>query len=117
MAERRQLGRPHLVRAELEARPHYAADKAAAANMPPLDFWGLAGWSRRVAEALTGVEVPRYEGPTRTYTAEKTTLYLARNFRRYFEEQLADGRDWACIGREFEEVWFADDAARKSHQR
>lgn len=109
--ERRSLGRPHWVRAELEAKPHYAADKAAAAEMPPLAFWGLSAWSQRVGEALSSVEVPRYEGPQRSYSADKTTLYLARTFRRYFEERLAEGRDWAAWGREIEAIWQAEDAA------
>lgn len=111
MKERLHVGRPHWVRLELEARPHYAADKAAAAGMSPLELWGLSGWTQRVAEAFTQVEVPRYEADRAAPTHHRTKLYLARAFRRFWEECHADGQDWTCIGREFEEIWKADDDA------
>ena len=117
MAERRHLARPHWVRAELEAKPHYAADKVAAARMPAAAFWGLSAWSHRVGEALCQVELPRYEVEAREYLPEKTKLYVARAFRRFFEGQLQEGRDWSCVGREFEDIWRQDDELARGLRR
>ena len=117
MPERQHLGRPHWARLELEARPHYADDKRAAASMGPLEFWGLAGWTKRVAEAVTSVDVPRYEGQVHQHSFDRTTAYLARTFRRHWEEMLSEGRDWSCIGREFEAIWKADDDAQATTKR
>ncbi len=105
------LAMPNLARVELEARPHYARDKIAAGTMAPLDFWGLAGWTHRVGEALAQVEIPRYELAERLQSFDRTTAYLARTFRRHWHEMLAEGRDWRAVGSELEEVWKADDAA------
>lgn len=102
--------RPDVVRAELEARPHYARDKQAAARMSPQEVWGLSAWTHRVGEALLACDLPRYEAEARRYTADKTTLYLARTFRRYFEEKLADGED---VMRNFQQVWEEDDEQAK----
>ena len=107
--DRVHLGRPNLVRVELEARPHYARDKLAVATMQPLEVWGLSAWTHSVAGALTQVEIPRYQQETHLPSVDKTTSYLARTFRRYWQERMSEGRDWACIGREFEAVWKQDD--------
>lgn len=103
-------GRAHAVRAEVEVRPHSPREKRAAARMSPLEVWGMTAWTHRVAEALACVEVPRFEPEPSVYTQARTTVYLARTFRRHFEAMLED-MDWACIGREFEEVWRLDDDA------
>lgn len=89
--DRVHMGRPDWVRAELEARPHYARDKAAAAKMDPLSVWGLAAWSHNVAQALTQCPVQRFEPEIRRYSYDKTTRYIALSFRRHFEEMLANG--------------------------
>lgn len=109
MAERAHLGRPHWCRLELEKRPHYSHDKVGAAVMDPLSVWGMSAWTRRVAEVVTQADVPVYEQAQRVYTPERTKAYLARGFRRFWEGQLAEGRDWTCLGREFEDIWRADD--------
>lgn len=122
MKERRHMGRPHWVRAEAQIRPGKSLEKVAAASLGPLDVWGFAGWSKRVAERLAQVEVPRFAPLADVPTFEKTTLYLARNFRRHWEELLADFGDWECVGREIQAVWEADDKAEQErlgtrHQR
>jgi hypothetical protein len=109
MRERAHVGRPDWVRAELECRPHYAKDKAAAARMSPLEVWGMAGWTRRVGEALAQVPVPRYVADPRAYAEDKTTAYLARTYRRHWQEMLADLGDWECVGRELARIWQEDD--------
>jgi hypothetical protein len=109
MAERAHFGRPFWARLEGEFRPHYAADKKAAAVMSPLEFWGLTSWTKRVAEWAAEVEVPRYCPERLAPTFDRTREYLARVFRRHWEESLAEGRDWDCIGREIEAIWKADD--------
>lgn len=109
MADRLHYGKPNWARLELEARPHYAADKLAAARMSPLEFWGLSAWTQRVAEAVTQVDVPRYLVERDKPTHDKTRRYLATTFRRFWEECFADGQDWTCIGRDFEEIWRQDD--------
>lgn len=108
------VGRPHWVRVELEAHPHYAKDKQAAAHMGPLDFWGLSSWTHRVGEVLTTVEIQRYEAELRVQTFDKTTRYIATKFRRHLEEMLSDLGDWECVGREFAAVWSEEDEARKA---
>lgn len=107
------LGRPNWVRVEGEFRPHLAMHKQLAARMEPLHFWGLTAWSSRVAEAVTTCPITRFEAPIRRYSNDKTTLYLARTFRRYFEEQLGCGID---VMRTFQEIWKEDDKAEKGFQ-
>ena len=109
MKERAHYGRPHWVRAELEARPHYAADKLAAASMSALEFWGMSAWTQRVGEALHQIEIPRYEVEQRTPTHDKTRMYLANTFRRFWQECFDEGQDWTCIGRDFEDIWHNAD--------
>lgn len=108
--DRIHLGRPNWVRPELEARPHYAKDKLAAASMSPLDVWGLCRWTQQVGQRLSGCEINRFEPQARQYSHDKTTLYIARTFRRYFEEADRNGEDPV---RSFRDVWAADDAAMK----
>jgi hypothetical protein len=110
MKERAHVGRPHWTRAELECRPHYAKDKAIAANLSPVEVWGLSGWTSRVGHALMGVEVPRYLPPARQSTHDSTTLYIARKFRRHLEVMLGDFGSWECVGREVAGIWAEDDA-------
>lgn len=114
MRERLQYGRPNWVRAELECRPHYARDKVAAASMSPLEVWGFSSWTRRVGEALASVPVPRYVSEPRAYSRDRTTSYIARTFRRHFEEMLSDGVD---VLREIRQVWEDDDAAAAAAAR
>lgn len=111
--DRVHLGKPNLARIELEARPKYSAAKLAAATMQPLEFWGLSTWGRAVGQALTQVEIPRYQQETHLPSVDKTTAYLARTFRRYWQERMSEGRDWSCIGREFEDIWKHDDELRR----
>jgi hypothetical protein len=106
--DRVHLARPDVVRVELEARPHYARDKQAAARMSPAEVWGLTAWTHRVAEALVECPIPRYEAEVRRYTFHKTTLYLARTFRRHLEQMREDGEDFM---RTCEAIWAEDDAA------
>ena len=108
--ERIHLGRPNWARAELEGRPHYARDKLAAASMSPLDVWGLSKWTQEVGQRLTGCEINRFEPQARQYSHDKTTLYIARTFRRHLEEMHRNGEDFMRTCRD---VWDADDAAMK----
>lgn len=113
--DRVHLGRPDWVRAEAEIRPHYARDKAAASTMSPVDVWGLAGWTHRVGEALTQVEITRFEPEVRRYSHDKTTRYIALTFRRHLEEMLRNGEH---IERTFRSVWEeADDYERRYRQK
>ena len=109
--------RPHAVRFEVEARPHYAKDKAAAASMLPVEIFGIAPWCARVSSLLLGAEVPRFTPEVKASTHSKTTLYLARAFRRHWAEALADLGDWECIGRELEAIWREDDELTARMQR
>lgn len=111
--DRIHLGRPNWARAELEARPHYARDKLAAASMSPLDVWGLSKWTQQVGQRLTGCEINRFEPEIRQYSQDKTTLYIARTFRRHLEEMHRNGEDFM---RTCKDVWDADDSALKWSQ-
>ena len=106
--DRVHLGRPNWARAELEARPHYARDKLAAATMSPLDVWGLAKWTHQVGERLSCCQINRFEPQARQYSHDKTTLYIARTFRRHLEEMQRNGEDFM---RTCQDVWEADDLA------
>lgn len=112
--DRVHLGRPNWARLELECRPHYARDKAAAALMSPLDVWGLSSWTQHVAQAVTTCEVSRFEPEVRKYSFDKTTRYLAMTFRRHFEEMKSNGED---IGRTFQAVWEEEDALASRGRR
>jgi hypothetical protein len=109
-ADRAHLNMPDLVRLELEVRPHYASDKRAAAAMSPVEFWGVSAWSKRVGEAVFAVDVPRFEVPPRAYDRDKTTLYVARTYRRHLVGMLEDYGDAECVFREFRAIWAEDDA-------
>lgn len=104
--DRVHLGRPDWSRIELEARPHYARDKLAAATMQPLEVWGMTAWTHHVGEALTACSIPRFEPEVRRYSFDKTTLYIARTFRRHLAEMMASGED---VARTFQAVWEQDD--------
>lgn len=112
MKERLHFGRPDWCRAEAQVRPGKSIEKLAAAFVTPLDAWGFAAWTKRAAEELSMVDVTRYAPPASTPTFDRTTLYLARAFRRHFEAMAEDFGDWTCIGREIEAIWAADDEAK-----
>ena len=112
MKERLHLAKPNWVRVEAQVRPGKAIEKTIAATVSPLDAWGWAAWAQRCAEALCQVEVQRYAPPSTPPEFDKTTLYLARAFRRHFEELIAERGDWVCIGREFDAIWAKDDEVK-----
>jgi hypothetical protein len=111
MKERLHLNKPHWVRLEAQIRPGKAVEKQLAASVSALDAWGFASWSAKVAQAVGGVDVPRFASPSTPPQFDKTTLYLARAFRRHFESLLAEFGDWECVGRELAGVWKMDDDA------
>ena len=108
--EHRHMCRPHWARIELEARPHYARDKRAAASWQPVDAWGLASWSHRVGEAVTRLSITRHEPAIRQYSYDKTTVYLALQFRRHWERMRDEGLHFQ---RTIEAVWEEHDKAGK----
>jgi len=112
MKDRLHFGKPHWARAEAEMHPHKSVLKVAAAALSPVETWGLAGWTQRVGEQLCQVEVPRFAVPQDPPRFDKTTLYLARSYRRHWETMLEDFGDFECIGREFREIWRLDDEAK-----
>jgi len=116
MKDRLHFGKPNWARAEAQIRPGKATEKKLAARVTALDAWGFAEWSRKAAEVLSHVEVPRFAPEHEPPQFDKTTLYLARAFRRHFEEMLGDLGNWACVGTEVEQIWKLDDEA-KSHWR
>lgn len=113
MRDRLHFNRPNWVRLEAQVRPAKAMLKRAAAACSPLDVWGFSAWSQRAAEALCQVEVNRFVAPSEPPEYDRTTLYLARAFRKHFEEMLADFGDWGCIGREVTAIWERDDLAER----
>lgn len=112
MKDRLHFNRPHWARAEAQVRPGKASEKVLAASISPLDAWGFAAWTQRAAQQLTECSVPRFAPVSTPPTFDRTTLYLARAFRRHFEQMRLDFGDWECIGRELEAVWAEDDAAK-----
>lgn len=114
MKERLHFGRPNWARAEAQIRPGKAMEKAMAAAITPLEAWGFSAWSKRAAEVLSTVDVPRFAPVCEPPTFDKTTAYLARAFRRHLGQMLEDFGDWECVGRELQAVWAADDQARES---
>jgi hypothetical protein len=61
---------------------------------------------------LLGAEdCPRFAPPSLPVEFDRTTLYLARAFRRHLAVMNEDLGSWECVGREFEAVWAADDLA------
>jgi len=113
MKERLHFGRPDWARAEAQVRPGKSIEKMAAAFVSPLEAWGFGAWTKRAAEELSQVEVPRFAPDTTPPTFDRTTLYLARAFRRHFEEMLSDFGTWGCVGAELEAVWKADDEVKR----
>lgn len=108
--DRLYLNRPDWARAELECRPHYAADKAAAASMSPSDVWGLSAWTQLVGEALMQSPVNRYEPEFRKYSHDKTVYYVATKFRRCLETMLDDGLH---LEASFRQIWAETDELRR----
>jgi hypothetical protein len=109
MKDRLHFGRPHWARAEAQIRPGKSAEKALAARLSPVQAWGFAAWTKRAAEVLCQVEVERFAPQTVPGSFDRTSLYLARAFRRHLTEQLELFGDWECIGREIEAIWALDD--------
>lgn len=116
MKERLHFGRPNWVRVEAQVRPGKSMEKLAAAQVNAVDVWGWSAWTKRAAELLTHVEVPRFAPPSEPPEFDRTTLYLARSFRRHLEEMRAEFGDWVCVGREFEAIWRQDDEAKGGHE-
>jgi hypothetical protein len=112
MPDRLHYGKPDWARVEAQIRPGKGREKAHASSVSALDAWGFAAWSKRAAERLAQVEVERFAPQADAPSFDKTTLYVARAFRRHWEEMLADFGDWHCIGKELEEVWRLDDEAK-----
>lgn len=111
MKDRLHFGRPNWVRVEVQVRPNKPFLKQAAAQITALEAWGFAAWTKRAAEVMAQIPVPRLAVESTPPTFDGTTLYLARAFRRHFEEMLADLGDWECIGREIRAIWDADEKA------
>jgi hypothetical protein len=108
-------GRPNWIRAELECRPHYARDKAAAAKMSPLQVWGMSAWTQRVGEVLTQCPISRFEPEVREYSHGKTMRYVFNNYRRMFQEMLDNGEHVESTMRA---IWEEEDSymhKRKKH--
>lgn len=110
--DRVHLGKPDWVRAEVEMRPHYARDKAAAAKMTPLDVWGITAWTHKVGLALSQVPINRFEPEIRRYSHDKTTRYIALTFRRHLEEMFANGEHLEATIRD---VWKEQDEFDRRH--
>jgi hypothetical protein len=111
MRERAHFNAPEWVRAEVQVRPGKAAEKRLAAKLDAAQAWGFSAWSQRVAHALGAADVDRYSPPSMPVEFDRTTLYIARAFRRHFEQMALDCGSWECIGREFKAVWAGDDQA------
>jgi hypothetical protein len=111
--DRLHLAKPDWVRAEVEARPHYARDKAAAAKMEPLQVWGLSAWTHRVGQALTQCTIERFEPEARRYSFDKTTRYIFNTYRRHFEEMRANGED---IERTAIAIWAEEDEFKRRYR-
>ena len=107
-------GRPDWARFELECRPHYARDKAAAARMSPVEAFGFSAWSQRVGEAVLQVPIPRFTPEIRAYSYDKTTRYIAKTFRRHFEEMISNGED---VTRTLQGVWEEEDQRALQNRR
>jgi hypothetical protein len=114
MKERLHFNRPDWARAEAQVRPGKAAEKTLAAKCTPLEAWGFGAWTHRAAEALSMVEIERFVRNDPPPSFDRTTLYVARTFRRHFEEMKADLGSWGCIGLELEAIWALDDESAAS---
>lgn len=110
--DRVHLAKPDWVRAEVEVRPHYARDKAAAAKMSPLEIWGMTAWTHKVGEALSQCPITRFEPQIRRYSHDKTTRYIALTFRRHLEEMFSNGEHLEATIRD---VWREEDEAKRKH--
>lgn len=108
--DRLHLAMPDWVRAELECRPHYAKDKAAAARMSPAEVWGMSSWTHAVGQALTHSHLPRYEPEVRGYSHDKTVMYLATKFRRCIETMIDDGLHLEST---FRQIWEENDSLKR----
>jgi hypothetical protein len=112
MKDRLHFMRPDWVRVEAQVRPGKGVQKAKAAYVSPVDVWGFGGWSARAAESICNVEVNRFQAPSDPSQFDKTTLYVARTFRRHWEIMLEDFGSGECVFRELQAVWRADDEAK-----
>ena len=108
--DRLHLAMPDWVRVELECRPHYAKDKAAAALMSPAEVWGMSSWTHAVGQALTQSQLPRYEPEPREYSHDKTVMYMATKFRRCLETMLDDGLHLEAT---FRQIWQENDRLKR----
>lgn len=109
--DRVRFNRPEWARVEAQIRPGKAKEKALAASVSALDAWGFSRWSKAAAELLAHVPVQRFAPELPVGSFDKTTLYIARTFRRHLEEMLADFGNGDCVFEEFKSIWVADEEA------
>lgn len=107
--ECRHEHREDWVRMEFEIKPHYGAQRIAAARMSPAEVIGIVPWCSRMASKILSVPIPRYEPRHREQSHDRTMLYQARTYRNALTRELRGGKDWAQLGAEFEGIWASDD--------
>jgi DNA relaxase NicK len=103
--EYRHLGRPDLVRLEIQVRPQKEA-KDAYAHFQPTEVWGASKWSRDLAARVLTEDVERLPAGTvwRESSTARKTRWLCRQYGPLLLDLKRDFGDWECVGRELERV-------------
>lgn len=88
------------VRLELQLRPQ-KEQKAKAAREELENFWGYASWTKKVADDLLAVDVPRVEAHNwRQDDDKRAMLWLVRQYGNLLKRRKEELGDWCAVGRE-----------------
>ena len=105
---------PDWARFEIEYRPQYSLEKRMAASLETMQLVGQVSWCRKMAEALLATRIERITPPAAL--KRQLSAHISLTYRKFFEQQLRFGRDWAAIGALFESHWIEADRLRGDRQ-
>lgn len=88
------------VRLEAQLRPDSPAAREAATDLDPLGAWGLSSWTRDLAAAAFGADVPRVHMQVkREPDYARALFYLERQYGDILRRALAVEGSWDAVGR------------------
>lgn len=90
----------HWARVEAQIRPHGREARLAAASASPEALLGSARWLQAAAQAIAGLDVPRFDASPVWRQSDHDRSYWAmlKQYRRTIGQALADAGSPECLG-------------------
>jgi hypothetical protein len=109
----RHLGRPDLVRLEIQVRPQKEA-KQRYSQLSPLDVWGASKWTRELAGRVLEQQLdPHPPGTVRKDTKRDQALrWMCKQYGPHLVSLAEDLGSWDCLGLTLREM-LAEQQRRK----